>query len=182
MTGPAPQDIANAAARQAIADRQNAEYAEAKRLALGKLGPGWNPWMKLVLIDADHRRTGNTTPVATVYKVYRGEERLTERSVFLRRMPDGRVEKADSYEPLFGELLQEKHPTLTVEVRGEQVPVGRYELCWSALELYHPKSAEQLATAREKREEQAVEKEAQAHPLFADLIRAEGPKGKGRER
>ena len=32
--------------------------------------------MKLSLIDSDHRRTGNTEPVATAYKVYRGDERV----------------------------------------------------------------------------------------------------------
>jgi hypothetical protein len=183
MTDPTPQDLANATARQIIADRQNAEYAEAQRLALGALGPGYTPWMKLVLIDADHRQSGNTTPVATVYKVYCGEERLTENSVFIRRMPDGQVAKADSFEPLFGELLTMKHPTRTVEVRGEQVQVGKYELCWASLELYHPKSAEQLAAARKQREEKAVERAAGDNPLFADQIRSgewrpEKPKGR----
>jgi hypothetical protein len=38
---PTPQDLANAATRQAIADRQNDEYAEAQRLAFAALGPGW---------------------------------------------------------------------------------------------------------------------------------------------
>ncbi len=57
--------------------------------------------MKLTLIDSDHRQTGNIEPVATVYKVYRGEQRLTENSVFLRRMPDGQVLTADNYEAAF---------------------------------------------------------------------------------
>jgi hypothetical protein len=52
------------------------------------------------------------------------------------------------------------------------VPVGRYELCWSSLELYHPRSAESLAAGREKREARAVEKDAEANPLFADQIRS----------
>lgn len=104
--------------------------------------------------------------------MYRGEEKLTERSVFLRRMADGRVEKAENYEPLFGDLLTEKHPTRTVEVRGEQMPVGRSELCWLSLEECHPRSAESLAAARERREEKAVEKDAEANPLFADQIRS----------
>jgi hypothetical protein len=51
-------------------------------------------------------------------------------------------------------------------------------------ELYEPRTAEQLAAARVKREERAVEREAEKNPLFADQIRAEGhvpkgPKGKG---
>jgi len=179
MTGeasPTPQDIENAHVRQQIAARQAEEYAEAERLAMMALGPGWTPWMKLSLIDSDHRRTGNTEPVATAYKVYRGKERLTANSVYLRRMPDGQVMHDDSYEPLFGELLHEKHPTRTVEVRGQQVPVGRYQLCWSALELYEPKSAEELAALRmtreRKAEERAVAQAIGANPLFAEQIRS----------
>ncbi len=170
---PTPQDIANAATRQQIAARQAHEYGEALALALTALGPGdWQPWMKLSLIDADHRRTGDTTPVAVVYKVATGEQRLSENSVFLRRMPDGTVQQASSYEALFGDLLKEKHPMRTVEIRGEQVPVARYELCWAALELYQPRTAEQLAEARVKREAKAIEKMAQENPLFAEQIRS----------
>jgi hypothetical protein len=64
--------------------------------------------VKLVLIDADHRQTGNTTPVATVYKVFTGERRLSENSRFIRQMPDGQVLVAGSYQELFGELLKKK--------------------------------------------------------------------------
>jgi hypothetical protein len=173
---PTHQDIENARRRQQIAARQAEEYAEVERLASEALGPGWTPWMKLSLIDSDHRRTGNTEPVATVYKVYRGDERLTEHSAYVRRMPDGEVLYADTYEPLFGELLQEKHPTRTVEVRGQRVPVDRYELCWSALELYEPKSAEELAASRATRERKAearaVTHAMEANPLFAEQIRS----------
>jgi hypothetical protein len=98
------------------------------------------------------------------------EERLSESSVFLRRMPDGTIRKADRYETLFGELLEEKHPTRTVEVRGQQVPVGQWELCWQALELYRPQSAEALAKGRETRERNRVAREEAEHrasnPLF----------------
>lgn len=175
MTGeasPTLRDIQNARVRAAIAARQAEEYAEAERLALAALGSGWTPWMKLTLIDSDHRRTGNTEPAATAYKVYQGEKRLSEHAVYLRRMPDGQIMHADRYEPLFGGLLHEPHPTRTLEVRGKQVPCLRYSLCWSALELYEPRSAEQLAVARAKRAQRAVEKEAQANPLFAEQIRA----------
>ena len=82
---PSDRDRRNAAIRQIIAERQNAEYAEVLKLALGALGPGWTPWMKLTLVESDHRQTGNVEPVATAYKVYRGEQRLTENAVFLRR-------------------------------------------------------------------------------------------------
>src|SRR5262249_22539979 len=102
---PNSQEIDNARVRRQIADRQAAEYAEAERLAQEALGPGWTPWMNLSLIDSDHRHTGNTAPAATAFKVYRGEQRLSENSVYLRQMPDGHISHADSYEPLFGDLL-----------------------------------------------------------------------------
>lgn len=180
MTQPTDQEIDNAATRAAIAAKQNAEYDEAQALAEQVLGKGYFPWMKLSLIDNDHRRSGDSEPVATVYKVCRGRRFLSERSRFLRRMADGTVQHADNYETLLGELLGEKHPTRTVEVRGEQVPVRRYQLCWSALQKYEPRSAEQLAEARQKREEQAVEKQVRDLPLFAEQIRAEGVQKKAR--
>ncbi len=126
--------------------------------------------MKICLLDADRRQSGDISPVATVYKVYQGELRLSDKSIYLRRMPDGTVRKADSYEPLFGDLLEEKHPTRTVEVRGQRVPVGRYEVVWGALELYHPRDADQLAALRVSRErgkaERAEAKERAENPLF----------------
>jgi hypothetical protein len=168
---PTEQDLENARVLREIADRQQAEYDEAALLALGALGPGWTPWMKLVLVDADHRRSGNTTPVATAYQVCRGEKRLSENSLYLRRMPDGAVKKAESYEPLFGELLTENHPTYTMEVRGERVAVDRYELWWAALECYRPRSAEELAALRVSREQKKIEREekkwAEENPLLA---------------
>jgi hypothetical protein len=169
---PTPQDIENARRRQQIAARQAEEYAEAERLALAALGPGWIPWMKLSLIDSDHHRTGNTEPAATAYKLYRGESRLSQNSIYLRRLPDGRILHSPSYEPLFGDLLHEPHPTRTLDIRGKQAPCPRYHVCWSALELYEPRSAEQLAAARVKREQRALDKEAAAHPLFAEQIRS----------
>jgi hypothetical protein len=173
MTGsPNRQEIENARIRRQIADRQAKEYAEAQALADAALGPGYTPWMKLSLIDSDHRRTGNAEPVAVAYKVHRGAKRLNEHSVYIRRMPDGQIKHADSYEPLFGDLLQEPHPTLTIAIPGRTIPCPRYELCWSALELYQPQSAEQLAAQRVKREDRAVEQLAEANPLFAEQIRA----------
>src|SRR5262249_47351846 len=62
-TDPTPQDIENARIRKEIADRQFAEYTEALKLVQETLGLGWMPWMQLVLIDSDHRRTGDSTPV-----------------------------------------------------------------------------------------------------------------------
>jgi hypothetical protein len=68
-------------------------------------------------------------------------------------------------------LLDEPHPTRTVEFRDRKVPVAKYELCWSALELYHPKTAEQLAALRASRERgKAVREERkfqEENPLLA---------------
>jgi hypothetical protein len=187
---PTDQDRENARIRQEIAERQAAEYAEAEGLALEVLGPGYKPWMKLTLLDSDHRRTGDVRPVATVYKVNRGAVRLTENSVFLRRMPDGQVQVAGRYEPLFGDLLHEKHPSRTVQVRGQPVPVGRYELCWSALERYEPRTAGQLAqlraTRQRRRQERDEQRWAEENPLLAWAEKAgqqdlpAGEEGRGR--
>ena len=78
LPDPTDYDLRNSAVRQQIADIQNAEYAAALKLALGTLGPGWQPWMKLVLIPSDHHVTRDTTPMAVAYKVYRGESLLPE--------------------------------------------------------------------------------------------------------
>jgi hypothetical protein len=49
---PTAQDRENEARRRAIAARQHAELEHATRLALGKLGPGRQPRMKLALFPA----------------------------------------------------------------------------------------------------------------------------------
>jgi len=184
---PTQQDQGNAAMRQAIADRQNAEYAEALKLAQGTLGPGWQPWMKLSLIDSCHRQNGNEEPMATAYKVYRGKHRLTENAVFLRRMPDGSVRQAAGYEELFGDLLHEPHPTKRLQVKGEQVPAPRWTLCWSSLELYTPRPAEELAALRVSRaagkDRKADKTWAEENPLLAQAgIKRQdlGPERRGR--
>jgi hypothetical protein len=63
--------------------------------------------------------------------------------------------------------------------------VHRYSLYWDGYETdYRPRSAEQLAADRARREQKAVEKEA-AGSLFAEQILAEGyvkPKRKGKPR
>ncbi len=183
---PSARDLENAAVRAAIAAKAAAEYTEAMKLALGVLGPGWTPWMKLSLIDSDHHRTGNTEPVAVAFKVYRGPEKLSENSAYLRRMPDGQVMRADSYEPLFGDLLREPHPTRGFEHNGQWCPYPRWALCWSALELYSPKSPEELAKLRLSREQRKAKREekawAEANPLlvWAEQVGREEAEGRGR--
>ena len=184
---PEPTDIdrRNAETRAQIAACQNAEYDEAHLMALSVLGSGWRPWMKLVLLDSYYHQTGDYTPVAVVYKVYRGEERLTANSVYLSRMPDGTVKRADNYEELFGDLLTEPHPTRTIELlNGQVVPAPHYSLTWSALSRYEPKDAEGLAAARVVRERNKAireqEKFEREHPLWAEIERQENEEGRGR--
>jgi hypothetical protein len=84
MTEPTAQEIANAAYRKAVSDRQNAEYAHVMRMAIGALGPGFRPWMKISVVDSDYRRTGDDTPGAVVYKLHPGDELLSENAVYIR--------------------------------------------------------------------------------------------------
>ena len=174
MTDPTPQDIANAETRRTIADRQAAEYGHVLRLALGAFGPGWLPSGRHFLLDHDEedrcRRTGERpVAAATVFTVRNDQGDKRHFTV-----EDGRVVEHASYEAGFGPMLLEPHPTRTIEVRGQMVHPHRYSLCWAPFELYEPQTAEQLAAARVKREERAVEREAEKSPLFADQIRDEG--------
>lgn len=176
---PTQIELANAATRLAIAAKQNEEYQQCVILALRSLGPGWRPWMKLVPIESDHHRHREKPPVigATCYKVYRGEQKLTDNSRYLIRDADGAVRHADNYQQLFGPLLQEKHPSYGFERDGVWTAFDRWSVCWSALELYAPKSAEELAALRITRERNKVEKEArewaEENPLLAYLERVQ---------
>jgi len=71
---PTDLDVDNARVRQEIAERMEREYARCLSLALRALGPGYTPWMKLILLESDYHRHRDRPPVvgATVYKVYRG--------------------------------------------------------------------------------------------------------------
>jgi hypothetical protein len=181
MTQLTERDIRNAALRRAVAERQRAEWNECRRLAEAALGPGWEPWMKLVLVDSDHRRSGDETPVAVAYKLRKGKGDARQVR-YLRMGPDG-VIASEEYESLFGPLLTELHPSKTIEVMGKRVPVARWQMYFSALELYEPRSAEQLAAARVTRQrnkaERAEKKYAEDYPLFAEIERQEK---EGRER
>jgi hypothetical protein len=181
MTQPTERDIRNAALRKAVAERQQAAWDECLRLADAALGPGWEPWMKLVLVDSDHRKTGDETPVAVAYKVRKGKR--NDRAVrYVGQGPNGLI-CSEQYEDVFGPLLTELHPTKTIEVMGKPVPLPRWQMYWSALELYEPRSAEQLAAARVTRQRNKTAKEQQKYerdrPLFAEIDRQEK---EGRER
>lgn len=171
---PTERDLANASMRQAIAERQNAQYHHAEVLALRLLGPGWAPSMKLSLYQADEcRPTGKDdpapVPVAVAYKVSRwltGERQ----DRFVRELPSGELLCCERYENVFEGLLDEKHPTKTLEVRGAKVPTRRYQLYWSALELYEPRSAEQLAELRASRERGKAQREEKKWALENPLL------------
>jgi hypothetical protein len=72
---------------------------------------------------------------------------------------DRQVVEHASMEAGFGAMLREPHPTQRIEVRGELVAPHRYSLCWSGFELYRPKTAEELAALRERREQRKKERE-----------------------
>lgn len=172
MAEPTPQDHKNAERRQAIADRFAEQYGRVYSLALGAFGPGWLPSHRHFLIDkADEercRRTGERpVPAATVYTV-RHEETGLDRHFMVR---DGQVVEVAGYEEGFGAMLDERHPTMTIEVRGERVHPHRYSLCWSDIPLYEPKTAEQLAALRESRTRKRAEREekkwTEENPLLA---------------
>ena len=84
MTEPTPQDIADAAYRRSVADRQLAEYRHAEAIAARALEPGWKPSMKLTVVRMeDCRPTGpndpTPVPVAVAYRV--GYRLMGERMV-----------------------------------------------------------------------------------------------------
>ena len=100
-------------------------------------------------------RTGGQTKGVIIWIVVAGYD------VFVRsvRGPKGKWNVAASAD---GEA--------TLEVAGRQVPTKRYQLYWSALELYEPHSAEELAQMRESREQRKAARErkrwTEENPLF----------------
>jgi len=174
VTEPTEQDRQNAATRQAIADKFRREYVLAESLACSLFGPGWSPSGRHSLVtheesDRARREGGRAHAAMTVVTARKGGQARQ----FV--VEDGKAREVPSWEDAFGAMLTEPDPSRTIEVRGETVHPHRYELHWSGFDPgYEPRTAEQLAAARAKREEKAVEKEAEGS-LFADLIRAEGP-------
>ena len=183
MNEPSAQDIKNAATRAAIAARQAAEYDACLHLAEQAFGSGFVPSGRHYLVDHDEEercRLSGARPLAaaTVYSVRHKD--TGERRHFTLDA-EGLPHECGSYQEGFGPMLMEPHPTRRIEVRGQVVAPGRYSLCWAGYDLYVPRSAEQLAAARDRREQNALEREAD-DSLFADQIRAEGPLRKNRGR
>ena len=168
---PNRQDVENARIRQEIAERQEREYIECLKWALGAFGPGWLPSHRHFLVSKEeeerHRQTGEkATVAATVYTVKNAAGEARHFSI-----ENGKVVKHDSYEAGFGTMLLEPHPTRGFEHRGQWCRTHRYSLCWAPYELYQPKTAEQLAALRESRERKKAEREdskwAEENPLLA---------------
>ena len=79
----------------------------------------------------------------------------------------------------------EPHPTRGFDHKGRWCSTHRYSLCFAPYELYHPKSAEQLAALRTTRQQKKAEREdkqwADENPLLAwagDAIRPPGARRK----
>jgi hypothetical protein len=174
---PTLQDHANAALRQEIAARQQAEYDQVLAWAKNTFGRGWEPSGRHYLVDHDEEdrvRYTDERPVvaATVFMVKNWVGRKRHFTVDA----EGKVTEYATWEQGFGDMLLEPHPTRTIEVRGQQVHPHRYSLCWAGYELYEPKTAEQLASLRVNRERGKAEREekrwAAENPLLAWAERA----------
>lgn len=189
MAEPTDIDHANYAVRKAIAERQAAEYSRVQAFALSLFGPGYEPAGRHFLVtheeeDRVRREGGKLTPVATVYTVRKGPEKRHF------TVTDGVAKEVSGYEEAFGPLLLEPDPVRGFMHKGQFVHVHKHSLCWAPFELYEPRTAQELADARRRREERAEAKwqaavEADATgSLFPEYIReqAEEARKKGRGR
>jgi hypothetical protein len=169
---PTARDLQNAAARDAIARKQNEEYAHILRWALGKFGPGWLPNGRHYPLthDEEERSRKEGTPAVASATVYTARHEETGDKRHFTVAEDGRVTEVSGYKEAFGPMLQEPDTSRTIEVKGQQVHPHRYSLCWAPSELYHPRSAEALAKTRQTREQNKAAKEEQqwrdSAPLF----------------
>lgn len=179
---PTAQDRLNAAVRAEIAARFQFEYDQCLGWAEALFGRGWTPAYRHYLVDKDDeercRRSGERPPAAaTVYTVRNaaGDKRHFT-------LTDERPIETIGYQEGFGDMLYEPHPTRGFEHQGKRVAYQRYSLCFAPYHDYHPKSAEQLAAARVRREARAVDRLAEANPLFEDQIKAEQARPERRRR
>lgn len=79
---------------------------------------------------------------------------------------DGKAEECEEYRQAGSDIFFEKPPTKQIHL---------FCVHWGGSESdYRPRSAANLSKTRERRQERAVEREAEAAPLFANLIRDEG--------
>jgi hypothetical protein len=179
---PTEQDRRNAAVRAEIAARFQADYEQCLAWAEPLFGQGFIPAYRHYLVDHDDeercRQSGGRPPAAaTVYTV---RNAAGDKRHFM--LKDGRPVEVSGYTEGFGDMLYELHPTRGFEHQGKRVAYHRYSLCFAAYHDYHPKSAEQLAADRATREARAVDRLAEANPLFEDEIRAEQAQPERRRR
>ena len=181
MTEPTHTDIANAALRQSIADHFREQFEAARELVESVLGAGWIPVGRHDLVSHDEEERaraagGPGTPSATVITA---EKDGARRHVLL--IGDERRECA-SYQDGFGAMLTEPDPVRGFhDKEGQFHHVHRFALYWGGFDTsYAPRSAQQLADARERREEKAeakalaaIEKVAEGS-LFPDWVRQVG--------
>ena len=171
MTTPTQQDKDNAARRADIAAQFQREHDEAIDLAESVFGPGWQPCGRHFLVDKQEedraRKAGDKMHAAAT--VYSAQKDGVKRHF---TATNGITTECMTVEEGFGGMYDEKHPTKGIELQGQWIAYPRYSLFWAGYETYSPRTAEQLAAAREKREQKAVEQDAQKHPLFADAIRS----------
>jgi hypothetical protein len=174
---PTDQDRKNARIRQVIAERQQAEYDRVLLWAQDTFGPGWLPSCRHFLLDRaeeERCRRNGARPVAAA-TCYTVRNAAGGKRHFI--VKDGQATECEGYEEGFGPMLQERHSTMRIEIKGENVAPHRYSLCWAPIETYQPRSAEQLAAARVTRErnkaERAERKYAEDYPLFAEIERQE---------
>ena len=179
---PTEQDRENATRRAEIAARFQAEYDQCAAWTEQVFGPGYEPSCRHFLLDKEDedrcRRTGERpTPASTVFTVRHAD--TGEKRHFVLR--DGQPVKVASYEEGFGPMLLEPHPTRGFMHQGAFHHYHRYSLCWAPIETYRPRPAESLAAARQKREANALAREAEGN-LFGEQILAEGPVQRKRAR
>lgn len=160
MTEPTAQDIENARLRQEIAERFRREYQDALALTEQAFGLGWVPAGKHSLVtheESDRARREGGRAVATMSVVTARNAAGDARHFAVE---DGVPREVPGWKEAFGSMLTEPDPNRTIEVRGERVHPHKFELHWSGFDGdYTPRTAVQLAEAREKRERKAEEKE-----------------------
>ena len=189
---PTEQEKASAALRSEIAAGFRAQFEEASTLAEPVLGEGWIPTGRHYLVDHDEEERARTTggpgtPAATVITAVK--DGVRRHIAIIGEL----LRECANYEDGFGAMLTEPDPNRTFQHKGETVHVHKHSLYWAGYETeYAPRTPEELATARGKREEKAeakwqneVEKQA-AGSLFPEWIKEQAEEQrkqkKGRKR
>lgn len=193
MTEPTEQDRRNAALRQGVAARFQAQFDEAVRLIEPILGEGWIPTGRHYLVTheaAEHARCTGGAGVATA-EVITAEKDGGKRHVLVM---GEQLKECASYQDGFGAMLTEPDPVRGFnDNEGKWHFVHKYALHWGPYETsYTPRTAEQLADARERREEkkeakwQEEVKQEAAASLFPEWIMEQAEEArkqkKGRKR